>query len=131
VQPTFKSRPSLGASTSTQKLLFDELVEDANCAFGANAIDLMPYLQFTDKAGSHCLQLREWGCYEWIRKQRDNAAQLWQNLHMDEPQAVVVGNMANHRNVWLVIKTYRRTHYGAANTTKDSPASVSQVPGFV
>jgi hypothetical protein len=87
-------------------LLFEDVVE----VFGEEAAQLMPYVQFEDEDGPHNIQLREWGCYEWLRKEPERANQLWSNLKFDDPghdHYFVVGNMNNRRNVWLVISTYR------------------------
>lgn len=107
MQGEFRQRSSMRCATSEQKLLFDELEQDAAASFvGAQQMDLMPYLTFADADGMHTLQIREWGCYEWLRKFRSDAAQLWENLRLEQPQLAVVGNMANHKNVWLIIKTF-------------------------
>ena len=107
IQGEFRQRSSMRCATSDQRLLFDELERDVAAAFiGAEQVDLMPYLTFADADGMHTLQIREWGCYEWLRNSRSKASQLWDNLRLERPQLVVVGNMANHRNVWLVIKTF-------------------------
>lgn len=94
---------------SDQPTLFD-FNDSERRLFGAEAIDIAPYLGFQDKAGYwHDLQLREWGCYEWCRKNREEAAQLWANLNLSEDchTLLVVGNMIHHRNVWLVIKVFK------------------------
>jgi hypothetical protein len=85
-----------------------ELFETCDATFGANAIHLMPYLQFDDADGPHRLQVREWGCYEWIRKNPATASQVWDNLQIAKggSSLIVIGNMANARNSWLIIKTY-------------------------
>lgn len=101
---TFVSRSNL--SHPDQGWLFENL----DHAFGAGAIDIAPYLEFSDSAGRpHRLQLREWGCYEWLRRNRHEATQLWDNLHLgdDATTLLVVGNMSNRRNVWLIIKTFK------------------------
>jgi hypothetical protein len=85
------------------------LFEVADECFGANAIDLAPYIEFWDEEGHHHeLQIREWGCYEWIRKERERASQLWANLGFLTGKRVwaVVGNQANRRTSWLIIKTF-------------------------
>jgi hypothetical protein len=82
---------------------------DADHRFGAKALDVAPYLSFFDPAGtSHRLQLREWGAYEWVRKNRAEATQLWRNIGAapDRPLLLIVGNLANCRNTWLIIKTF-------------------------
>lgn len=89
-----------------QKLLFDDLDEQ----FGAGAVSLAPYLRFRDEDGWHDLQVREWGCYEWLRKEPGKASQLWDNLRLraDRDVFLLVGNMCNRRNVWLVISVFSR-----------------------
>jgi hypothetical protein len=91
-----------------QGSLFDFADEDHRC--GAGALDIAPYLAFFDSEGrGHDLQLREWGAYEWIRNRRDRAADLWENLRLDDGRLIylIVGNMNNRRNVWIVIKMFR------------------------
>lgn len=90
---------------SEQKLFF----EDIDATFGQGAISVAPYLEFRDEAGPHCIQVREWGCYEYLRKYPTKTDQLWNAMYLDTPDSdtyVVVGNMSNHRTVWLVISTY-------------------------
>lgn len=87
-----------------QTLLF----EDCDAAFGANSVCLAPYLRFWDSIGKeHCLQLREWGCYEYIRKHPHNASGLRDALKLDGRDIYLfVGNLSNCRNVWLVISVW-------------------------
>lgn len=78
--------------------------------FGAKALDIAPRLQFHDKAGHpHDLQVREWGAYEWVRKHRADAAQLWRNYRIDDgrPTLLLVGNMNNQRTAWLIINIFK------------------------
>ena len=80
-----------------QMLMFEDIAtfsDKQRCA---------PYLQF----GTHQLQLREWGVHEWLRKHPDNPDVVWHNLRLNQPQLMIVGNMMNRRNVWMVLKTYR------------------------
>lgn len=98
-------RQRSGISHPDQGMLF----EIADECFGAGAIDVCPYIEFwDDDAKRHELQIREWGCYEWIRKERARASQLWDNLHLREGKMIwaVVGNQANRRTSWLIIKTF-------------------------
>jgi hypothetical protein len=92
-------------SVSSEQL---DLFDWADVAFGANAISVAPYLRFDDATGTHRLQLREWGCYEWIRKNVGEHRQLSRNLRIDRhhKQTILVGNMSNHRNTWLIIKSW-------------------------
>lgn len=78
--------------------------------FGAGALDIAPRLKFHDKAGhAHDLQVREWGAYEWVRKHRGEAAQLWENyrLHDGRPTLLLIGNMNNQRTAWLIINVFK------------------------
>lgn len=97
-----------GVTRPDQQALFDDL--NAHPEFGANAVDIAPYIEFQDEGGYwHNLQIREWGCYELIRKHRDHTGDLWANLGLNDgrPTLMVVGNMCNHRMTWLVIKTFK------------------------
>jgi hypothetical protein len=71
--------------------------------------DLLPYLTFEDEDGRHRLQIKEWGCVQWLVKQRENANQLWDNLRLTDPNykhLLLVGNQNNQRTSWLIIKTF-------------------------
>jgi hypothetical protein len=73
--------------------------------FGKNTFGVRPRLQFRDADGDHNLGLNDWGCYEWIRKGGD-PEQLWHNLRLfypDREQLLLVGNLRDHRNAWIVI----------------------------
>lgn len=84
-----------------------ELFESCDSIFGAKAVKAAPYLRFHCGGKYHRLQLREWGCYEWIRKHPSRCSQLWKNLHIERDEIyLLVGNMANRRSVWLVINVF-------------------------
>jgi hypothetical protein len=90
-----------------QRSLFEGVAD----TFGPEAARLAPCLRFRDEGGWHELQLREWGCFEWLRKEPGRVTQLWDNLGFGRPDVehlLLVGNMCNHRNAWLVISTYRQ-----------------------
>ena len=90
-----------------QLTLFDR-VEHAGTTHQS---DLVPKVRFRDEHGPHRLSLKEWGCHEWLRKQRFNAEQLWSNLRFDDPSyehLLFVGNQNNHRTSWLIISTVSR-----------------------
>lgn len=71
---------------------------------GARRFRFQPYLEFRDAEGSHNLQMRGWCGYEWMRKQGDDRRhQLAENWRLDRRPCLLVGNMNQHRNVWLVI----------------------------
>ena len=85
-----------------------ELFKSTDVAFGANAISVAPYLVFDDAGKGRSLQLREWGCYEYLRRFPGNRPGLWRNLqlHKDRDYLLLVGNMCNRRNIWLVINVF-------------------------
>lgn len=102
----WKERPAV--TDTGQLALFDEFVEDLQVTqfLVGNDYPRVPYLAFRDSHGSHCLQLREWGCFEYLRKHGFAGEGLEQALHLgrtDEDYYALVGNMAHRRNVWLVI----------------------------
>lgn len=74
---------------------------------GTAKFAFVPRLAFEDDAGTHHLQLRDWGVYERARKcgktgdaLRDDLAGA---LSINETSCLLVGNLANKRNAWLVI----------------------------
>jgi hypothetical protein len=83
-----------------------ELFETCDDLFGAKAVNAAPYLRFSAAGKSHRLQIREWGCYEWIRKNPGDCSTLWKNLKLDRDVYLLVGNMSNQRTTWLVIKSF-------------------------
>jgi hypothetical protein len=70
-----------------------------------------PRLRFTDQDGHHHdLMLRDWGCYEWMRKNGDDAAvQLDENLNLSTAPPLLCGNLNRFRNSWLVISVFSGT----------------------
>ena len=68
-----------------------------------------PRLEFTDTDGySHDLMLREWGCYELMRKQGDDYTlyNLGEALNLSTAPPLLCGNLNQHRNSWLVISAF-------------------------
>ena len=70
----------------------------------ANNFRKAPYINFNDGT-NHCLQLREWGVYELLRKKDATGAELTANLKLNDRRnfCIIAGNMAKHRNTWLAI----------------------------
>lgn len=68
--------------------------------------DRIPRLVFTDPGGEHHLQLREWGLFELIRNRGLDYAAVHATaaVRLGPESTLLVGNMANRRTVWLVIK---------------------------
>ncbi len=67
--------------------------------------DWIPRLRFDDSETTYRLMIRDWGCFELMRKNgaeyaRDN---LRGALHIADDPVLLVGNINNQRNAWLVI----------------------------
>lgn len=93
---------NLDSPDSPQMALFDAPGEPPS---GAKRFPWMPRLKFHDELGWHDLMLRDWGTFELQRKHdgsyfRRNLAGA---LHLDENSSLLVGNLNNQRNAWLVI----------------------------
>lgn len=78
---------------------------------GARRFPFIPRLHFDDEQGHHRLMLRDWGVYELMRK-NNNLALITESerrkyvggaLHLDPSCSLLVGNLNNQRNAWLVI----------------------------
>jgi len=87
----------LAPSEETQIPLFEE---------EADLRKMIPRVRFSDEGGSHHLQIRDWGCFEYLRKFPEKPENLWDNLRFTDPNyehIFFVGNMNSHRNTWLII----------------------------
>lgn len=67
-----------------------------------------PRLQFYDDGGAHDLMLRDWGCYELMRKHPDDISvpYLEEALNLSTAPPLFCGNLNQHRNSWLVISVF-------------------------
>lgn len=118
-QPCFRNRGEV--ADPDQQSLFGDIAE----IFGEEAAKFVPYIRFTDNDGTHNLQLREWGCHEWLRKEPSKRNQLWDNLRLHDPKSdvyLVVGNMCHRRNTWLIISVYRAKREATLFDSLASPA---------
>lgn len=71
---------------------------------GAKRFAYIPRLRFRDEDGEHGLMLRDWGCFEYMRKHGDDRRQdLTAGLHLTPSSSLLVGNFNRHRTSWLVI----------------------------
>ena len=90
-------------SESPQLTLFDS--GDPGSESGARRFSWMPRLRFCDECGRHNLMLRDWGVFEFQRKNEEKY--FLENLHgalsLSSSSSLLVGNMNNHRTTWLVI----------------------------
>jgi hypothetical protein len=67
-----------------------------------------PRVRFADQDGhKHDLMLRDWGCYELMRKRPDcNPVMLADALGMVAAPPLLCGNFNRFRNAWLVISVF-------------------------
>lgn len=74
---------------------------------GSKRFPYLPRLRYWDQDGKHEHQLRDWGCYELMRKHQDAPAyfqaHMAEALHLGPGSCVLVGNMSHQRTAWLVI----------------------------
>lgn len=82
---------------------------------GARRFPFIPRLRFRDERGPHRLMLRDWGTYELMRKNNNLAhiteparrTYVGKALHLDASCSLLLGNLNNQRNAWLVISVLR------------------------
>jgi len=87
------------------------MFERRECDGITHQSDLIKRINFEDEDGSHSLQLKDWGCNEWLRKDRMKPEQLWNNLKFTDASyehLLLVGNQNHRRTSWLVIRTISR-----------------------
>lgn len=90
---------------SPQLALFDV---DPRPTEGAKRFAYIPRLRFRDADGEHHLMLRDWGCYEFMRKFGDDRRhELGAALRIDSGCSLLVGNFNRHRSSWLIISVLR------------------------
>lgn len=95
-------------------LLFDDVTHCIPTFKTASDYHQCLYCDFQDEGGLHRLQLREWGCYEAIRKHSADSTWIGDALRVrsDRDCLLLIGNMNAHRSTWLVINlwTYARVN---------------------
>jgi hypothetical protein len=76
---------------------------------GAKRFAYIPRLRFKDADGvDRRLMVRDWGCFEYMRKNGDDRRfDLHNALHLDGEASLLVGNFNQHRTSWLVISVLR------------------------
>ena len=66
-----------------------------------------PRLRFADPDGRHDLMLRDWGCYELMRKRFDTSPMMMSEaLNLTTAPPLLCGNLNRFRNSWLVISVF-------------------------
>lgn len=105
--PLLHFTENVEADDHPQMRLFEHDAE-ARRQLGAQRFPYQPRLRFTTDGSAHDLQLREWGAYEWLRK--NGPAGRHNHPARDRLKSnprLLIGNMNGHRNVWLVISILR------------------------
>lgn len=115
-RPTIKMVARQDLADPRQQLLFDEFAEDAQkheFRFGSSH-PLIPYVEFWDEDGRHCLQLREWGAFEFLRKYPENPNGLLRLTSDAEERdfVVMVGNQMHNRTSWMALSVWSRRRNG-------------------
>lgn len=107
---------------SPQLSLFDPDMLGKPIPVGARRFPLIPKLSFRDGLGWNHLMLRDWGTYEFQRK--NSTTYFRQNLagalHLSERSSLLVGNFNQHRTSWLVISVL--------NGIRDAPTLFDALP---
>lgn len=102
--PRLEFDESRDSPDSPQLRLFDGPVEVS----GAKRFPYIPRLSFEDQDGAHRLMLRDWGVYEFMRKNpHQEYDKLAGALRLSENRPLLVGNMSNQRMAWLVISVLK------------------------
>ena len=103
VELTFKHNPD--SPDSPELTLFDL---EPRPTEGAKRFAYIPQLRFKDADRTNHLMLRDWGCFEFMRKLGDDKRfGLAEALHLDNSCSLLVGNFNQHRTSWLVISVLR------------------------
>lgn len=92
-----------------------EMIEHAN-VMTKRDFQVEPRLEYS--CGGECkakhghdMQLLDWGCYQWIKKNPGKAQQIWANMGIGNPDWMhyfLVGNQANQRTSYMVINVLRQ-----------------------
>lgn len=94
---------NLSSPDSPQLALFSDPL-NTKVPMGAKRFPLIPRLRFRDEGGEHRLMLRDWGCYEWMRKYPGRETEMASCLRLSPSNSsLFVGNMNHRRTSWLVI----------------------------
>ncbi len=70
---------------------------------GAKRFAHLPRMKFHDDLGGRDLMVRDWGCFEWMRKYPDDYASLRSTLHLTAESSLLIGNFNQIRTQWLII----------------------------
>lgn len=80
--------------------------DEANADWGKEAVFEVPRIAYELAGKTHCHQILEIGCYEWLRCKKNDPAGLWDNLRFTDAEfrhMFLIGNQARYRNSWMII----------------------------
>ncbi len=91
--------------------------------WGSKAYPWQPRIEFTDGAGRHSLQLRDWGVFLLMRKLGAGitSQDIVNALSLGEDSALLVGNLNNQRNAWIVISVLNGLKQRALFSIDEAP----------
>lgn len=113
--PTLRFEFNPDSPASPRLALFDDQVVERE---RVQRFAFSPRLEFADEDGCHSLLLRDWGCFEFLRKHGDERRyDLFDALHLSERSSLMVGNMNHHRNAWLIISVVQGLRDRAVQTS--------------
>lgn len=95
----FELEHNQSSPDSPQLALFDSGLPPVE---GSKRFPFIPRLSFSDSS-AHRLMLRDWGAYEFMRKNPGRENELPKGLHLGPRSVLLVGNQRDRRNAWLVI----------------------------
>lgn len=98
--PTIVYDENRNSPDSPQMRLFDDGLAPAE---GARRFPYMPRVVFRDAKRENRLMLRDWGCYELMRKHPEHTFGLDGALSIGEDSVLLIGNLNSHRTSWLII----------------------------
>jgi hypothetical protein len=103
---------------SPQLRLFDASDKPAT---STGRFPYIPRVRFMDDAGrTNQLMVRDWGVFEFMRKHgHDRHHELRQALHLGPTSSLLIGNLNNVRNAWIVISVLNGLREPKAQTLFD------------
>lgn len=86
----------------------------------ADRFQYHPRLVFEDEGGEHDLMLRDWGCYELMRKRGRKAnAEMSDALNLATAPPLLCGNLNQFRNSWLVISVFSGSQHSRPHIVEE------------
>lgn len=95
-----------------QLLLFEDVEIEMHSIFTKQENLFVSKIRFQDEDGMHYLQLNNWQYYMAQKNFRQKGHSIHDAFRYvnDGSQILVVGNLFQHRNIWMVLESFRYTH---------------------